>query len=147
MKTLFLSAVTLAMICVGSHRVVSQPPTKDDRLYETIATIRGTVRISRVGDSHDAETVRSNAYLVFQRIGCKKCLIVVIADENGQYELRLGEGRYRLIVREEVSQGRLVDVIAPNQDRVLDVPRARSSYVMFDVLLYYPQSPLHVTRP
>lgn len=42
----------------------------------------------------------SGHYLVFQRDGCKDCLVATHADVNGNYKIFLGIGKYRLIVSE-----------------------------------------------
>lgn len=38
-------------------------------------------------------------YLVFQREGCKDCLVATHTDVEGNYELFLGVGKYKLIVQ------------------------------------------------
>ena len=43
--------------------------------------------------------------IIFQRADCKKCLNVMITDGDGNYKLRVGEGKYRVIVNEAFLEG------------------------------------------
>ena len=39
---------------------------------------------------------------------------------NGHYQSRVGIGQYKLIVREGTREGETRDILAPNQQRVID---------------------------
>lgn len=64
--------------------------------YNRMATIKGHVEI--LNNPELGRTAGSGQYLVFQRVGCNDCLVGTYADANGDYKIRIGRGRYKLIV-------------------------------------------------
>ena len=119
----------------------------DDYLYNEIVTVRGRVTASQSGKKDFA--VRANAYLILQRTDCKKCLVGVNADENGNYEIKVSQGKYRLIVREGTREGEMYNILAPNQPRYLEVKTPVTGYfIEFNVSLVYPiNSPVFEVKP
>jgi hypothetical protein len=67
----------------------------DDDLYNLVGQLRGQVVL--VNHPTLGRTPASGYYLLFQREGCKLCLIGVRTDVEGRYELLLGEGKYRIV--------------------------------------------------
>ena len=65
------------------------------KLYNGIGTLKG--KVTEINNPELGITPASGQYLLFQRIGCNKCVIGVRADINGRYALFLASGRYRLI--------------------------------------------------
>jgi hypothetical protein len=102
----------------------------EEDVYNKFVTIEGNVRIT------EPETGKvftpTNQNLIFQRMDCKKCLYLAITDENGYYKLRVGQGRYRLIVKEDLSRGG--SSLDPGQSDVVDAQN-KVSRTIFDVKL------------
>jgi hypothetical protein len=91
---------------------------EDDYIYDQLITIRG-----RVGVFNRAEqqvVAASGAYLIFQRVGCNQCLVATTTDIEGNYSIRVGRGRYRIVYRDILSDPSR-DVLAPDQPRYVDV--------------------------
>ena len=55
------------------------------------------------------DVIASGMYLVFQRDGCKDCLVATHTDIDGKYEIFVGRGRYKSIVREGPREGEMTD--------------------------------------
>lgn len=92
---------------------------KDDNLYDQLVTIKGKVQILNHPELGRAEGV--GIPLLFQRDGCKECLIATRTDTNGSYELTVSRGRYRVIVRETRGGGApSYDLLAPDQPRYVN---------------------------
>ena len=121
-------ALVVAM-CVTASYVYSQRLVDDPEVYNKIAIVRGHVEWKK----KSAEPlVGSGAYLVFQRVGCDKCLVGTYADANGDYKILVGRGRYELIVYNP--SGPAYDLIAPGQPRYVDaVPGLKET--KFDIKL------------
>src|SRR5262245_46815585 len=88
---------------------------RDDFVYNRIVQIKGHVTI--VGQP---DVIASGMYLVFQRDGCKDCLVATHTDVDGNYQLFVGRGRYKLIVREGVREGELTDSLPSDQPRYIN---------------------------
>lgn len=92
---------------------------EDDRLYDQLVTIKGKVTI--LNHPELGRTAGSYMSLLFQRDGCRQCLIVARTDADGNYEIGVGRGRYRLIVREARGGGApSYDLLAPDQPRYVN---------------------------
>jgi hypothetical protein len=78
-----------------------------------MVTIKGHVEI--LNNPELGRTAGSGAYLVFQRDDCNDCLVGTYADDNGDYKIRVGRGRYKLIVYNPSPP--TYDMIAPEQAR------------------------------
>ena len=88
----------------------------DEPLYNQMVTIRGKVEI--LNHPELGRTPGNGIDLLFQREDCKRCLIGTIADAEGKYQVRVGRGRYKLIV--ENPSPPIVDLLAPGQPRFID---------------------------
>ena len=91
----------------------------DDRLYDQLVTIKGKVTI--LNHPELGRTGGSYMSLLFQRDDCRQCLIVARTDADGNYEIGVGRGRYRLIIREARGGGApSYDLLAPDQPRYVN---------------------------
>lgn len=116
------------------------PSSCDEDIYSQFVTIEGNVKIIEPETGKVFTPVGQN--LIFQRVDCKKCLSVAITDENGNYQLRVGGGKYRLIVREDLSKGG--SFLDPNQPEIVDA-RNKVTRNVFDVRLVRHKNPLDIT--
>lgn len=90
------------------------------------------------------KTPASGHYLVFQRDGCKDCLVATHADAKGNYELFLGIGKYKLIVSECNCDygGNGCDchnLLAVDQPQFVTVERGRAYGAEFNIELVLPK--------
>lgn len=113
-KGLVFLMITFIFLVGGASNSFSQG--KGD-LYAEIGIVKGQVRI--LNDPELGDTPASVMYLVFQRVGCKRCLIGTHADLNGNYELFLGKGKYELIVFQPSPP--VYNMLAPDQPRFVHV--------------------------
>lgn len=104
----------------------------DSVVYNQMTTIKGHVEI--LNNPVLGKTAGAGIYIVFQRVDCKKCLIGVFADANGDYRVRLGQGKYKVIVHNPSTS---FDMLAPDQPRYVT---ATSPIVdtVFDIKLSIP---------
>lgn len=127
--TIFLAVVAVITSSGHSQRVVN------DDIYNRMVTIRGRVEI--LNNPALGRTPGSGMYLVFQRAGCKNCLVGTFADAQGNYSIRVGLGRYKLIVYNPSPP--TYDMIAPGQPRYVDAyPKLHDTE--FDIKLVVPAS-------
>ena len=118
MQKLFASvtAVALAVTIIGITIVGHSQEIVKDGVYNRMVTIKGHVEI--LNNPELGKTAATGQYLVFQRDGCSDCLIGTYADANGDYKIRVGRGRYRLIVYNPSPP--TYDMIAPRQPRFIE---------------------------
>jgi hypothetical protein len=136
-----LLAMALLLIPAVSR---SSHSHEDDQLYNQFVTIRGAVKVTEPQTKKTSIPV--GTALIFQRLDCKRALVVAVTDENGEYKLRVGKGKYRVIVRNCGIVNQPYDCIAPDQPRVVDASNTIRDNV-FDVRLVRPATPLDVTLP
>ena len=76
--------------------------------------------------------------LIFQKIGCESCFIGADVDKDGKYRILVGDGKYKLIVRNPSSPE--VDWIAPDQERIIDTESQtfRNQILNFDIKIKMP---------
>ena|SRR4028119_1711520 len=110
----------------------SQTIVNDDA-YNRMVNITGRVEI--LNNPEVGRTAGSGEYLVFQREGCKNCLVGTYADANGNYKIRVGRGRYKLIVYNPSPP--TYDMIAPDQPRYVNATSVLQDNV-FDIKLVVP---------
>jgi hypothetical protein len=135
LKVFTLTAmVVLATIVVGATTGRAQQIVKDGP-YNRMVTIKGHVEI--LNNPELGRTPGSGAYLVFQRVGCSDCLVGTYADTNGDYKIRIGRGRYKLIVYNPSPP--TYDMIAPGQSRYIEAsPKLQDT--TFDIKLVVPST-------
>lgn len=101
----------------------------DADAYDNIGTITGHVEIN---NTELGWVPSPGQYLVFQRVGCKKCLVGIHADSKGDYKINLGLGKYRLIVYKPSPP--VGDMLAPSQARYVEVHSVIQD-IVFDIAL------------
>ena len=123
--------LTVCLVILGFPGVKHQ----DESAYYATSTVKGSVTI--LNHPKLGKTAASGTYIVFQRTNCKKCVIGTRTDADGRYELHIGAGRYRLIIREGTREGQTRDILAPNQQRLVDVGPV-GTVKTFDVAILLP---------
>jgi hypothetical protein len=121
-KALVVALTAVTIMTLASIAWSDSDINHDERIYNKIATIEGSVTI--LNHPKLGKTPGSSTYLVFQRLDCKRCVIGTWTDINGHYQIRVGAGKYRLIVREGTREGETRDVLAPTQQRIIDTGNA-----------------------
>jgi hypothetical protein len=108
---------------------------KDDYVYDQLVTIRGKVEI--LNHPELGRTEGSSMPLVFQRDGCRMCLVATRTDMDGNYEITVARGRYKIIVRETRGGGAAsYDLLAPNQPRYINATlRSQPNVLNLQVML------------
>jgi hypothetical protein len=109
---------------------------EDEDVYNQIVTIKGNVQI--LNHPELGKTAASGQYLAFQRDGCKQCLVAINADANGDYQIFLGRGRYKIIVRNPSPP--TYDMLAPEQPRYVTATSITQD-TRFDINLVLPSRP------
>ena len=141
MKSLLLLMFLFAsvMFSISTERVtecLSASNVEADRgTHNRLVVIKGKVtelnnRDLGITPAHASTT------LIFQRVGCRTCLIATRPDIDGNYEIRVGRGRYRLIVTSPSPPE--YDLLAPEQQRFVDTKHSASQVISFDVKLRLP---------
>ena len=100
MKNRLPIILALVFVCAAgsAYGQKSKPYSEeDDKVYDgRIQQVKGKV----VYLEKNKETMpASGQYLVFQRDGCKDCLVATHTDGEGNYKLFLGVGKYKIIVQ------------------------------------------------
>lgn len=92
---LFLAFVCMAAAAYGQKR---KPYSETDAAaYDgRIQQVKGKVVYL---ERDNKKSPASGMYLVFQRDGCKDCLVATHTDGDGNYKLFLGIGKYKIIVQ------------------------------------------------
>jgi hypothetical protein len=127
--------VVLATIVVGETIDGRAQQIVRDGAYNRMVTIKGHVEI--LNNPELGRTAGSGEYLVFQRVGCSNCLVGTYADANGDYKIRIGRGRYKLIVYNPSPP--TYDMIAPGQSRYIEAsPKLQDT--TFDIRLVVPST-------
>ena len=101
MKTEYGLILVLVFVCTVSsaYGQKSKPYSEaDGEVYDgRIQQVKGKVVYLNHPDL--GKTPASGQYLVFQREGCKDCLVATHTDGEGNYKIFLGVGKYKLIVQ------------------------------------------------
>ena len=123
---IFLSCGVICNTAFGQSRDESE-------VYNQLTTIKGHVEI--LNNPEIGKTAGTGTFIVFQRVDCKKCLIGVFADVKGDYRVRVGQGKYKVIVYNPSPP--TFDMLAPTQPRYIT---ATSPIVdtVFDINLLIP---------
>ena len=108
--------LTTILVFLAVNASIAFGQGKSD-VYNEIGIVKGQVRI--LNNPEIGDTPASVMYLVFQRVGCKRCLIGTFADLDGNYKLFLGKGKYELIIFQPSRP--IYDLLAPDQPRFVQV--------------------------
>lgn len=110
-----IGLLTVGAVKASSHVTYSE----DDEVYNQLVTIRGTVQI--LNHPELGKIAGSGLAILFRRTDCKHCVVVALTDKDGNYEIRVGRGRYKLVARESRGGGApSYDLLAPNQQRYIN---------------------------
>lgn len=132
LRSLAVATVFMAATAVVTSFGYAQKIVEDDT-YNRMVTIMGNVEI--LNNPELGRTPASGMYLVFQRDGCKNCLVGTYADVKGNYSIRVGRGRYKLIVYNPSPP--TYDMIAPDQPRYVEASPGLHD-TRFDIKLVVP---------
>lgn len=119
-------AISGVLIIALSAIVSSEQDTArdDEDAYYGTAIIQGSVTM--LNHPTLGKTPGNGEFLVFRRLDCKQCscLVGVRASIDGNYQIRVAPGRYKLIVRHGTRERETKDVLAPSQQRIVNVGSA-----------------------
>lgn len=144
MKLLALAATTLLSAAFLFDPAGNYSGHADDQLYDQFVTIRGSVKVTE--PKTKKVSIPVGTALIFQRLDCKRALALAVTDENGEYRLRVGKGKYRVVVRKCGLENDSYDCLAPDQERVVNANDTINDNV-FDVRLVRHATPLDITLP
>jgi hypothetical protein len=99
-KALILSGAVLSILALAFVNVYAQTKScsySGNKIYDgRIVQVKG--KVTFLNHPELGKTPANGMYLVFQRDDCKNCLVATHADIDGNYEIFVGEGRYKVIV-------------------------------------------------
>jgi len=100
MKSKIKLVLVLVLFCAAGSAYGQKSKSysqEDAQVYDgRIQPVKG--KVVYLEKNHE-KIPASGQYLVFQRDGCKDCLIATHTDGEGNYKLLLGVGKYKLIVQ------------------------------------------------
>ena len=123
----------LVVVVLGVLSVIQGANYGSDDSYNQMVIIKGKVEI--LNHPELGRTPGNGFDLLFQRQDCRRCVIGTIADAEGKYTVRVGRGRYKLIV--ENPSPPVVDLLAPEQPRFIDANSAVQDN-QFDIKVVLP---------
>jgi hypothetical protein len=115
----------------------------DEDVYSNLVIIEGNVKTLEP-ETGRIFTPAGRQNLVFQRVDCKKCVHIAFTDQDGNYELLVGKGKYRLIVRENLANGG--SALDPSQPEIVDA-KDKTRRNVFDVKLIRHKNDFDITIP
>lgn len=134
-----LSSSVLYLVLVFSMTFdLSQNVGREDNddIFDRLIVIKG--KVIELNNTDLGETpANSNFVLIFQKDGCKTCLIATNPDLEGNYRIHVGKGKYRLIVKSPSPP--MSNLLAPDQQNYIDARKPSSQVVEFDVKLKLPE--------
>jgi hypothetical protein len=117
MKIIFLSTIVLflALFFINDRYTCSFAQESDDS-PKRLVIIKGRATIINHPDL--GITPANSETLIFQKVGCKSCYIGANVDIDGNYKILVGDGKYKIIVRNPSSPE--FDMLTPEQERFID---------------------------
>lgn len=111
----FMRMLLVSVLVLGIISIVIRASFRDDdsEVYNRIVAIKGNVQL--LNQPEYGKVPAGGQYLVFQRDGCKSCLVATHADKDGNYKILVGKGKYKVIVHNPSSV--TYDMLAPDQAR------------------------------
>ena len=88
----------------------------DDSGPKRLVIIQGKMTI--LNHPELGKTPDSGGTVIFQKVGCNSCYIGTNADIDGNYKISVGDGKYKVIVRNPSSPE--FDMLTPEQERFID---------------------------
>ncbi|MBA2736330.1 MAG: hypothetical protein H0U50_06005 [Pyrinomonadaceae bacterium] len=143
MKYLFAFALLLGcLFFINNRDSCSLAQSSDNDLGpKRLIIIQGKAMILNHPDL--GKTPTTSETIIFQKVDCKSCFIGTNTDIDGNYKITVGDGKYRVIVRNPSSPE--FDMLAPNQERFIDTEtleaKKYSKQVFdFDINIKLPES-------
>ncbi len=138
-KPFFLIAMLFTIVIAGVVLPLQKSTAEarsDEDAYFGVGTVTGTVTM--LNHPTKGKTPGGGVSLAFQRTDCPKCITTSPADLNGQYVVRLGMGRYKVILRSGTRRGETEDILAPSQPRYVEVT-SEGQVKRFDIDVLFPK--------
>ena len=142
MKAIFLVTIVilLAFLFMDNRDSCSFAQNALDWGPKRLVLIKGKATIINHPDL--GVTPATSETLVFQKVGCDSCYIAANVDIEGNYKISVGDGKYKIIVRNPSSPE--FDMLAPGQERFIDteteVAKMYSKQVFdFDIKIKLPK--------
>lgn len=140
LRCAFVSVQILVLLFMSSFIGSSGECIEEDKIAEQIVTIRGHVQT--LNPVTQKVSIPVGQALVFQRADCKKCLLVTTTDENGNYNIRIGKGKYKLLTDVGYKVGK--SDLAPGQPDYVNAADILKENI-FNIRLVRKPHPLDVT--
>jgi hypothetical protein len=136
-KNIFVLSALFLVLAMGN--VLAQKAKPKQPLSNQLVQLRGKVQVV---ERHKELSLRPNAFIIFQRVDCSKCFVGVEANGEGEYEVYLSKGTYRVLVYEFDKNQRLYNALAPRQKPVVNLLKTISNSVdgeTFDIKIILKQ--------
>ena len=69
----------------------------DTELYNAVGTVSGHIEL--IDHPRLGRTPCGHCEFLVQRVDCRRCIVYVKADENGDYSVRVGLGKWKVIMK------------------------------------------------
>jgi hypothetical protein len=115
MKRFLIATCIMPMLAV---LVTIMPQLLRGQGFNDVGTVRGHVEIEN-HPSLGRTPCRNCAFLIYRK-DCSHAIIYVKTDSDGNYEVRIGLGKWRIALKEQVGEQEamsLVDMLAKDQPR------------------------------
>ena len=100
-------------------------------LYNAVGTVSGHVEL--IDHPVLGKTPCRYCEFLIQRADCRRCVVYVKTDENGDYSARVGLGRWRVMMKARHEQVRTdYDLLAKDQPREFEIKSAAGE-LKFDI--------------
>ena len=143
MKYLFAFALLLGcLFFAGNRDSCSLAQSSDSDLGpKRLVIIQGKAMILNHPDL--GKTPATGETIIFQKVDCKTCFIGTHTDIDGNYKITIGDGKYKVIVRNPSSPE--FDMLTPEQERIidtetLDAKKYSKQVFDFDIKITLPES-------
>lgn len=123
--------ISLCVLCL-----VVPAQRSNNGIHNRLVLLEGTV-IELNNRDLGVVAANTSVVLIFQREGCEVCLVAVNPDVDGKYSVRVGTGKYRLIVTNPAPPEQ--SLLAPQQVTMIDLSHSGSKTIRFDIKLKFPE--------
>ena len=113
---LLISSILLTAKSKECSRIGTSTPSR-------LVSISGKAMIINLPGAEGAVPATSET-IIFQREGCESCFCGARVDQDGFYRVLVGDGKYKVIVRNPSSPEK--DWLAPDQERFIDTGNINS---------------------
>lgn len=127
MRVLTVVTLLLAILLAGyNYKSLSSKNCGDnDSEPFSLVIIKG--RVTVLDDPEDGVMPYSHGTVTFQKVGCPSCYVAAKTDEEGNYEIMVGRGKYKVIIEKPTPPVSVegeptsdTDLLAPGQERYID---------------------------